>query len=134
MSTFKELQQRVTTAQSKAQIYQHLIDHLEANFRPVAGAPPKKILLTTEKVPVIDEFFEQVVKELYSGLQTVSAELEQILSMPLTTAPTPGVSVVVPPGTPVVNITSVPVPAPVPVVAPDAKKKSSKSTQGEAQS
>lgn len=122
MSTFKELQQKVTTAQSKAQIYQHLIDHLESNFRPMSGAPPKKVLLTTEKVPVADEFFEQVVKELFGGLENVTKEMDSIMTMPL----------LVPGGVPS-TVAVAPVPAPVPVVAPDAKK-SSKSTQGEAQS
>jgi hypothetical protein len=146
MSTFQELQQRVMTAKSKSAIYQHLIDHLEANFRPVAGAEAKKVLMTDDKVRVADSFFEQVVKELFTGLEAVNKEVEQIMQMPLLVpggAPVPA-PVAAPANLPAappnlqtgaVNI-SVPVPAPVPVVAaPEPKKKSSKSTtQGEAQS
>jgi len=138
MSTFQELQKRVSTARSKAAIYQHLIDHLETNFRPVAGAEAKKVLMTDEKVRVGDEFFEQVVKELFSGLEAVTKEIEQIMGMPLLVPgglATPPGPLAVPPGVqPVVITAPAPVPVPAPVVA-DTKKKSSKSTtQGEVQS
>lgn len=121
MSTFKELQQRVTAAKCKAQIYQHLIDHIEANFRPVAGANAKKVLLTDEKVPVPDEYFEQVVKELFTGLEFVTKEVDQILSMPIAPSTSP---LAVPTGVAPVTITA-PAPAPVPVVAAPEPKKSS---------
>lgn len=131
MSTFKELQQKLTSAKSKKVIYQHLVDYLETTFRPVAGGPPKKVLLTDDKVPVPDEFVEQVVKELYTGLEAVNREAEQIMGMAVPNAPVS--SVHVPPGTVPVQIVApipAPVPAPIPVVAPEPKKKSK---QGEAQ-
>lgn len=139
MSTFQELQKRVVTAKSKATIYQHLIDHLEAEFRPVSGAEAKKVLMTDDKLRVDDEYFDQVVKELFTGLEAVNKEVEQIMAMPLLVPgglATPPGPLAVPPGvTPVNVVAPVPVPVPVPVVAPDPKKKSSKSTtQGEAQS
>lgn len=140
MSTFKELQQQLVAAKSKAKVYQHLVDHLESTFRPQAGTAAKKVLLTDEKVPVADEYFEQVVKELFSGLESVTNQIIQIEGMSL---PAP-VSLVSPPGTPnplaappgvvPVNLTGAPVPAPAPVVAPKTDKKSKSTTQGEVQS
>lgn len=138
MSTFKELQEKLTASTSKAVIYQHLVDYLETQFRPSAGAAPKKVLMTPDKVPVADVYLEQVVKELFTGLEAVNKESEQIMTMPIPAAP---VSFLVsPPGVlpvPIVAPTPVqivtPVPAPIPVVAPDPKKKS-KNPQGEVQS
>lgn len=123
MSTFKELQQRLMTAKFKSAVYQHLVDYLEAEFRPLSGADAKKVLMTDDKVRVPDEIFEQIVGEVCGGLENVKREVEQILSVPMQAAPTAQVAPAPVPG-----------PAPAPVVATQDRKKSKSTAQGEVQS
>ncbi len=80
MNTFRELQQKFTTASFRAAIYTQLINHIESEFRSVAGNQPKKVLMTDEKIKVPDDMFEQVVKELHIEFEAVNKEIEQIMS------------------------------------------------------
>jgi hypothetical protein len=122
MSTFKELQQRMANAKFKATVYQHLIDHLETEFRPVAGKDATKVILTDEKIRVPDETFDQVVSEIATGLKNVNDEMELIGAMPMQAIQSPAT-----PTTPVAV-------ASVPVQPPAERGKKSKSTnQGESQ-
>lgn len=73
MSTFQELQSQLTKAKFKRTVIQHLIEHIDSNFRPIAGGDPKNKLLTDEKVPVPANIFEEVVSEV---LLQVDGELE----------------------------------------------------------
>lgn len=83
MSTFKELQDRLQSVRFKSTIYQHLIDHLETEFRPISGGSAKKVLMTEDKIKVPDDLFEQVIGDLYIDLQDVDAEANQIMSQPV---------------------------------------------------
>lgn len=120
MSTFKELQQRMASAKFKATVYQHLIDHLETEFRPVAGKEATKVILTDEKIRVPDDTFEQVVSEIATGLKNVNDEMELIGAMPMQPVPSPA--------TQTENVAVAPVPAPQP-----SGKKSKNTNQGETQ-
>ena len=102
MSTFKELQTRLSTAKFKSAVYQHLVNYLEADFRPVAGADAKKVIITDEKVRVPDTVIEIVVKEILTGLTYSTTEVEQILNLSLGPTP-PSETVVQTPVAPVQN-------------------------------
>lgn len=73
MSTFKELQDAMTSAKFKRTVIQHLIEYVDSNFRPIAGGDPKNKLMTDEKIPVPPAVFEAVVSEL---LVKADGELE----------------------------------------------------------
>jgi len=64
MATFQELQGQLTVAKQKRAVIQYLIEHIDGNFRPIAGGEPKNKLMTDEKVPVPHTIFEAVVSEL----------------------------------------------------------------------
>lgn len=116
MATIAELQKKMTMQGFKAIVYQHLIDHLEGEFRSHAGLAAKKVLLNDGKQPVPDDIFAEVVGELFSGLTNVTAELAALSNTEISPAvPAPVVAV----------------PTPVPVVAPPATKKPKSTTQGE---
>lgn len=119
MATIAELQKKITMQGFKAVVYQHLIDHLESEFRSHAGLAAKKVLLGDSKQPVPEEVFSDVVGELFAGLSNVTAEISAINSTNVT-----------PPVQPLPVVVPVPVPAPVVAPAPVAKKSKS-TTQGE---
>lgn len=73
MSTFQELQNQLTDAKFKRTVIQHLIEYIDANFRPIAGGDPKVKLLTDDKIPVPPSVFESVVSEV---LVNVDGQLE----------------------------------------------------------
>lgn len=100
MSTFKEFQQRLMAAKFKTVVYQHLVDYLEGEFRPVSGGKPKKVLLTDDKLPVPDETIDGVVKELFGGLTNLSQEMDQILTATIQPAVVPPAAVQAPPTAP----------------------------------
>jgi hypothetical protein len=74
MSTFGELQTRLTAAKQKKIVLQHLIDHLDTNFVPSGGNKPKNFLLDEQKVPLPSSAFESVIADL---LLAESQELDQ---------------------------------------------------------
>lgn len=117
MATIAELQKKMTMQGFKAIVYQHVIDHLEGEFRAHAGQVAKKVLLNDGKQPVPDEIFAEVVGELFSGLASVTAEITTLSNTEI------------PPAAPVPVVT---ITAPAPVVAPaPAAKKTKSTTQGE---
>lgn len=119
MATIAELQKKMLMQGFKAAVYQHLIDHLEGEFRSHAGMAAKKVLLNDVKQPVPDDVFADVVGELFAGLSNVTTEINNISNTDVQ---------------PAAPVAVAPVPAPVPVVAPVPAKKSKKSkstTQGE---
>lgn len=72
MPTFIELQTQLSTAKYRKAILLHLIEHIDENFRPVAGGEPKLKLLTDDKIPVPLEMFEAV------AAATLSAEVDEL--------------------------------------------------------
>lgn len=119
MATFAELQKKLTVLSNKAVVYQHLIDHLEGEFRGHGGLAAKKTLLGDTKLAIPDDTFSEVVTELYAGLASVTSQIQEITGADMSTG-APAVPVVVA--------------APVPVVAPVPAKKTKSTTQGDAQS
>ena len=81
--TFQELQQRLSSVKNRKVILQHIIEHIDANFRPIAGESPKKILLTEEKTGVPAQAFEDVVSELLQEVAQAEEEIKNILGAPL---------------------------------------------------
>lgn len=79
MSTFLEVQEQLKKAVAKAEIYRHIIEHLEKNFLPVGDLKAKSVLLTEDKVPVSEAFFAEVVTEMHYGLSIVQSERDRIL-------------------------------------------------------
>jgi hypothetical protein len=77
MSTFQELQAQLTTAKFKRAVIQHLIEHIDSNFRPIAGGDAKNKLMTDDKVPVPPAIFESVVSEV---LLQVDGDLEAMMT------------------------------------------------------
>ena len=77
MSTFQELQAQLTTAKFKRTVIQYLIEHIDSNFRPIAGGDSKNKLMTDEKVPVPPAIFESVVSEV---LLQVDGDLEAMMT------------------------------------------------------
>lgn len=79
MSTFLEVQGQLKKAVAKAEIYRHIIEHLEKNFLPIGDSKAKSVLLTEDKVPVSEAYFAEVVMEMHYGLSMVQNEKERIL-------------------------------------------------------
>lgn len=79
MSTFEEMHSRFMSLKYRRAVLRHLIDHVDENFRSIAGQPPKKMLLTDEKTAVPEEVFEALAAEL-NGLEVAAAqEVENIM-------------------------------------------------------
>ena len=91
MATFKEFQAKLTAATQRKAVLNHLIEHIDANFRPVAGGEPKKILMLDDQSPVPASAFEGVVVDL---LLKTTQELDQEIEKILTSAMTPEVTAV----------------------------------------
>jgi hypothetical protein len=115
MSTFQELQKRLTDASNRLTIVQYLIDHLDSDFRSNAGVDPKNFLLTPTKSAVPQEAIESMVSQI---LLPISQELEQEMQTVLNTNIAAPVSPVVPVADPVT--TEAPTP-PVAEVKPKRK-------------
>lgn len=87
MTTFQAFQRRLTEAKNKIIVLQHLIEHIDEEFRPspITGNPNKpraqKVLVTDDKVPVPAEAFETVVNDLMSLLTASEVEVNRILSL-----------------------------------------------------
>lgn len=64
MATFEELFKEMTRSKYRQTVFRYLIDHIDSNFRPVAGEKPKSVLLTEDKLPVPHEIFEEIATEL----------------------------------------------------------------------
>ena len=79
MSTFEEVHKRFLSLKFRRAVLRHLIEHLDENFRSVAGQPAKKVLLTEEKVAVPEETFESLAAELNSYDSAAIQEIETIM-------------------------------------------------------
>ena len=93
MPTFAELQQRQQSLAAKIQVLEYLVEHIDSNFRPVAGGEPTNRLLNENNVAVPQNIFEDVVTNtLLRTASTYRTELESILHAnmaPAAAAPVP---------------------------------------------
>lgn len=79
MSTFAEIQAEFESAKNKKTILIHMVEYLDANFRPNAGADPKLTLKKDDNTPVPPASFEAVVSEILTAeLEQIEARLTQI--------------------------------------------------------
>lgn len=86
MSTFRELQSRLTWLKNRATILEYLVEHVDSEFRAKAGAPAKRVLMTSEKLPVPEDGLEQMVMDFTEELAETHAKIEEILASPLVEA------------------------------------------------
>lgn len=84
MPTFKEIQAEILAYQNRKEILNHLIDHLEDNFRP-NGGHSKNFLLKEDKTSVPDAAFELVVKEMLDEVEAIDTHLDEIMNLQVTT-------------------------------------------------
>lgn len=81
MASFQELQSQLTTMKFKRAVVQHLIEYIDTNFRPIAGADAKNKLMTDEKIPVPPAIFESVVSDVLLEVDgDLEAQMAEILS------------------------------------------------------
>jgi hypothetical protein len=81
MTTFFELQNQIADARFRKAVLLHLIEHVDSNFRSVAGAQPLKVLLTDEKVTVPPQVFEAIVTDvLLAEAQALDNDINTILN------------------------------------------------------
>lgn len=106
MSTFFELQQKLSVTKQRKAILEYVLEHLSGEFQPVAGKEPKKTLLTEEKSPVTQEALESELQFITEDIEGLNQEISQILAATL--------------------VTAAPVAAPEPVPEPQAAPKKSK--------
>lgn len=85
MSTFVELQERLVAARYKRAILMHLINYMDAEFRPIAGFGVKKVILTDEQDKVPPEAFESVVGSAIDQVKVLDEEIASILGSALKT-------------------------------------------------
>jgi hypothetical protein len=80
-TTFQELQQRLSDADFRRTILQHIVEHLDSGFRANAGSSPKNHLLTKDRLPVPQEAFESLISEVLMPLaKEMEDEIAQVLS------------------------------------------------------
>lgn len=119
MSTFQELQGKLSTAKYRKAILEYVVNHLDGEFRPSAAGPAKKKILTEERVEVPQGVFEAEVAFLMEDIEELNKEIALIMASTLAPKPPEGEKT---PETPEAKS--------------DPKKKASKpklETQGEAQ-
>ena len=78
MPTFDELYKQMTHAKYRQTVLRHLVEYIDENFRPTAGQPAKKILLTDEKLSVPAEIFEEIAQELNQEDEQAREQVENI--------------------------------------------------------
>src|SRR3954464_11774523 len=79
MSTFHELQQKLTKLKYRKAIVDYMIQHFDEEFRPSSSGPAKKRILTEDKIPVPDDVFEEEASFLTEDLKGIDEEIEAIL-------------------------------------------------------
>lgn len=90
MPTFVELLRTVEVAQQKLVILKYLVDHIDLNFRPIAGADPKQKLLDDKNIAIKPEMFEAVINDvLMKSSEELAHEVAAINNTPLTTQEQP---------------------------------------------
>jgi hypothetical protein len=83
VSTFHELQQKLSMAKQRKAILEYVVEHLSAEFQPAAGQPPKKTLLTDERVQVSQEALEAEIQYMLEDIQGLSQEVAGIMASTL---------------------------------------------------
>jgi outer membrane biosynthesis protein TonB len=79
LPTFIELSKRLSEARFRRTVLLHLVEHLDESFRPSAGHPPEKMLLTDDKLAVPSEIFDSVVeKTLLAEIKKLDDEISSI--------------------------------------------------------
>ena len=84
MPTFKQIQEQILVAQNRREVLNHLVDHIEENFRP-NGDQPKNFLLKEDKTAVPDSAFEALVKEMLEEVEQIDNHLQSIMDLEVTT-------------------------------------------------
>ena len=86
MSTLAELQNKLNDAKYRKAIYTHLMEELETNFLSALGGPPKKVLLTDEKLRIPTAAVEGVINEVNTTIKQLNDDINKLLTTPLTEA------------------------------------------------
>lgn len=88
MPTFAELSKRMTDSTNQKTVLHYLVEHIDENFRPLAGTDALKILKTDAQLPVPQEAFEAVVTDiLLKNIKDLDKILEEISGSTLQTQP-----------------------------------------------
>ena len=117
-TTFKDLNDRLISANHRKEVLKMLIGHIENNFRSVGGQVPKNAIKMENGSIVPEAVFEAEVEELFESVHALDLRIktiEESLLEPMQVVPAP----VVPPA-PAVQTEAPPAPAQqeVPAVAP----------------
>jgi hypothetical protein len=89
MPTFMELQQKLTGLRDRKAILLMLIEHIEKNFRPIAGATPKLFVKTDDGTIVLDVWFDIIAHELNEKVRACDTETGVILGTNLVVQESP---------------------------------------------
>jgi hypothetical protein len=85
--TYQELQDRLSSLRFRQVILKHLVSVLDSDFLPALEQPPKKVLLTDDKMRVPVEAFETVASEITELLKAIGEEESMLLSSVITVQP-----------------------------------------------
>jgi hypothetical protein len=86
MGTLAELQDKLNDAKYKKAIYTYLIETLDAEFLSSLGGPPKKLLLTEEKLKVPVVSVENAIADLTAEVKVLNEDIHNLLATPLSEA------------------------------------------------
>lgn len=85
MATFEETFKQFTKMKQKRAVLRHIVEHLDSNFRSAADQPPKKVLLTEDKIEVTQEVFEEMAQELNQEEAQINDQLDSIMKSSIST-------------------------------------------------
>lgn len=80
MPTFHELQQQLIDLRNRKAILMMLVEHIDQNFRSVAGKSPKNAIKTDEGSIVPELAIEEVASTLNEQVQTIEDQITTILN------------------------------------------------------
>jgi hypothetical protein len=93
MPTFQELHENIRSLQFQKLVFDHIIDYIERNFRPVSGKTDAlKMLIDSDRVPVPDAVFEQIVAMMAQQSSYLGTQIVGIQASPVTLGPVPTVT------------------------------------------
>ena len=83
MTTFQELQEKLTKTKHRKALVEYMINHFDTEFRATAAGPAKKKLLTDDRQEVPESAFEEEVAFLLEDLKQLEEDMSNILGSPI---------------------------------------------------
>lgn len=81
MATLQQLQEQLKHGMQRRAILTHVIEHLEGSFLTKFGAVPDKVLLATDKLPVMEAEIDAFIGELVGAVDKIDADVAALLGV-----------------------------------------------------